>query len=105
LVGLAMDEYKETFTRGDFLIRNLAGVDPESGALAIGAYPGLGQTIQFQIRDARAADEDFKLLLDQTHEKLDGVQPAGALLCSCNGRGVGLFGFPDHDARMVATQL
>ena len=39
LVGLAMDEYRETFQQGDFLIRNLVGVDPESGAVAIGALP------------------------------------------------------------------
>jgi small ligand-binding sensory domain FIST len=25
-----------------------------------------------------------------------------ALLCSCNGRGAGLFGAPDHDAQGVA---
>src|SRR5437773_878266 len=52
LVGLAMDEYREQFDQGDFLIRNLMGVDPDSGAMAIGAEPELGQTIQFQVRDA-----------------------------------------------------
>ncbi|HLY66783.1 MAG TPA: FIST N-terminal domain-containing protein, partial [Chloroflexota bacterium] len=52
LVGLAMDEYKDSFGRGDFLIRGLMGADPNSGAIAIGAHPRVGQTIQFQIRDA-----------------------------------------------------
>jgi small ligand-binding sensory domain FIST len=80
LIGLAADEYRDRFRRGDFLIRNLLGVDRESGALAISAYPRVGQTIQFQIRDA-------------------------ALLCACNGRGVGLFGAPDHDARALAAEL
>jgi small ligand-binding sensory domain FIST len=105
LVGLAMDEYKDTFGRGDFLIRGLMGADPESGALAIGAHPRVGQTIQFQIRDAAAADEDLRQLLTEAREALGGVQPAGAVLCSCNGRGEGLFGFPDHDARSLAQQL
>src|SRR6266508_2040893 len=50
LVGLAMDEYRETFQQGDFLIRNLVGIDPDSGAVAIGAFPSVGQTIQFQVR-------------------------------------------------------
>jgi len=99
LVGLAMNEYRETFEQGDFLIRNLLGVDPESGALAIGAMPEVGQTVQFQIRDAEAADFDLKRQLDEARSRVDPDLVAGALLCTCNGRGVGLFGSPDHDAR------
>ncbi|MHB8621083.1 MAG: FIST signal transduction protein [Chloroflexota bacterium] len=105
LVGLAMDEYKDSFGRGDFLIRNLMGADPAGGAVAINAYPRVGQTIQFQIRDAAAADEDLRHLLNVVHQDLSPASLAGALLCSCNGRGQGLFGVPDHDARAVAQQL
>jgi small ligand-binding sensory domain FIST len=105
LVGLAMDEYKDSFSRGDFLIRGVMGADPKSGALAIGAHPRVGQTIQFQIRDAKAADEDLRQLLNEARDALGDTRPVGALLCSCNGRGEGLFGFPDHDARTVAQQL
>jgi small ligand-binding sensory domain FIST len=105
LVGLAMDEYKEAFGRGDFLIRGLMGADPKSGAIAIGAHPRIGQTIQFQIRDAKAADEDLRQLLSEARDTLGQTRPVGAVLCSCNGRGEGLFGFPDHDARTVAQQL
>jgi small ligand-binding sensory domain FIST len=105
LVGLAMDEYKDEFGRGDFLIRQIVGADPNTGALAVGAYPRVGQTIQFQIRDAQAADQDLQHMLAAARDELQGLEPAGALLCSCNGRGQGLFGFPDHDARSVAQQL
>jgi small ligand-binding sensory domain FIST len=105
LVGLAIDEYKDTFEQGDFLIRNLLGADPASGALAIGAVPEVGQTIQFQVRDAAAADQDLKRRLALARERLGDAEPAGALLCSCNGRGVGLFGTEDHDARAVSETL
>lgn len=105
LLGLAIDEYKTEFRRGDFLIRNLMGADPNSGALAIGAHPRIGQTIQFQMRDARAADEDLRELLGHLKEELGDAAPAGAILCSCNGRGAGLFGEADHDARTVADYL
>jgi small ligand-binding sensory domain FIST len=105
LVGLAMDEYKDSFGRGDFLIRGLMGADQKSGALAIGARPRVGQTIQFQIRDAEAADDDLRHLLNEARESLGSTRPVGALLCSCNGRGAGLFGTPDHDARTLAQQL
>ena len=81
------------------------GADQKSGAIAIGAHPRVGQTIQFQIRDAAAADEDLRQLLTEARESLGDTKPVGAVLCSCNGRGEGLFGFPDHDARSLAQQL
>jgi small ligand-binding sensory domain FIST len=105
LVGLAMDEYRDEFHRGDFLIRNLAGVDNESGSIAIGALPREGQTIQFQVRDPRAADEELQEMLTRTKAELGDQQPIGALLCSCNGRGIGLFGTPDHDAHAISQLL
>jgi small ligand-binding sensory domain FIST len=105
LVGLAVDEYKDEFRRGDYLIRNLVGVDRERGVVAIGAHARVGQTIQFQMRDAAAADEDLRELLGSARRSLGDSRPVAALLCSCNGRGAGLFGAPDHDARGVATEL
>jgi small ligand-binding sensory domain FIST len=105
LVGLAMNEYKDHFDQGDFLIRNLMGADPKSGAIAIGALPEVGHTIQFQIRDATAADQDLRRQLATTKAQLGDAEVAGALLCTCNGRGVGLFGAPDHDAGAVAEEL
>jgi small ligand-binding sensory domain FIST len=105
LIGLAMDEYREDFGRGDFLIRNLLGVDRESGAIAVSALPREGQTLQFQVRDAAAADEDLRLLLQEKKAAPPGEELLGALLWSCNGRGQGLFGSPDHDAKAVAEIL
>jgi small ligand-binding sensory domain FIST len=104
-VGLAMNEYLEDFHRGDFLIRNLLGADPQSGIVAIGALPRMGQTIQFQRRDAQAANEDMCALLDRAREKLADATIYGGCLCSCNGRGRGLFSLPDHDARLVQETL
>lgn len=105
MIGLAADEYRESFGRGSFLIRPLLGIDRGSGAIAIGAYPRLGQTIQFQMRDADAADLDLKELLAKTGADLGEQQPVAGILCSCNGRGIGMFGEPHHDARAVANSL
>lgn len=99
LVGLAMDEYKASHERGDFLIRNVMGADRESGALAINEVPRVGQTFQLQFRDAGAADDDLRARLISARDAMgEGEEALGALLCSCNGRGRGLFGEPDHDA-------
>lgn len=104
-IGLVMNEYLEEFHRGDFLIRNLLGADPNTGCIAVGAFPRMGQTIQFQRRDAGAASEDMTALLESAHRSLGDATIYGGCLCSCNGRGHRLFGRPDHDAGMVQKHL
>ena len=104
-IGLVTNEYLEEFHRGDFLVRNLIGVDPQSGVIAVGALPRLGQTVQFQRRDAAAATEDMEALLARAKKQLAGATIYGGCLCSCNGRGQGLFGEPDHDAKMIQEML
>ncbi len=105
LVGLAMNEYRDEFRRGDFLIRNLMGVNQDEGWIAIGQRPSVGQTLQFQIRDPQAADSDLLAMLNDAKVSLGETAPVGALLCACNGRGAGLFGSPNHDAHMVSEQF
>lgn len=103
-IGIAMDEHRAQFTRGDFLIRNLLGADQQTGAIVIGDVVQEGQTVQFQVRDAQSADEDLRVLLAASHPGRHAL-PLGALLFSCCGRGKGLFGIPNHDAAAVGEQL
>ncbi|MFO0850855.1 MAG: FIST C-terminal domain-containing protein [Gemmataceae bacterium] len=102
-VGLVMSEYREAFGRGDFLIRNLYGVDREAGALVVTDRVRAGQTVQFQLRDADTADDDLRELLRA--DKAKHGPAGGALLFTCNGRGRRLFAAPDHDARVVAEEV
>jgi small ligand-binding sensory domain FIST len=104
-IGLVVNEYLEDFQRGDFLIRNLIGGDPNSGVLAVGALPRMGQTIQFQRRDAAAASEDLSALLARTKKNLAGATVYGGCLFCCNGRGKNLFGRPSHDAELVQAHF
>lgn len=104
-IGLVVDEYLENYHRGDFLVRNLLGADPNSGVVAVAALPRMGQTVQFQRRDAAAAAEDMDELLDRAKENLAGRTILGACLCACNGRGKNFFIQPDHDAAMIQQQL
>ncbi|MFP4673802.1 MAG: FIST N-terminal domain-containing protein [Opitutales bacterium] len=100
-IGLVSNEYKQNFSAGDFLVRNLAAIDPKSGAVAIATPPRIGQNLQFQIRDAATATEDFRHQLAQLETSL-GVQAIyGACLCNCVGRGSSLFGTPDHDVSLI----
>jgi small ligand-binding sensory domain FIST len=101
LIGLVVNEYLEDFHRGDFLVRNILGGDPNSGSLAVGALPRAGQTMQFQRRDATAATEDMNVLLDALAPRLAGRTVYGGCLFNCTGRGHRLFGHPNHDAGLV----
>ncbi|HEV2692970.1 MAG TPA: FIST N-terminal domain-containing protein [Verrucomicrobiae bacterium] len=104
-IGLAVNEYLEEFHRGDFLVRNLIGGDPNSGVIAVGALPRMGQTIQFQRRDAAAASQEMNDLLASTKIKLAETTVYGGCLFCCNGRGKNLFGRLSHDASMVQDHL
>ncbi|MDE0404574.1 MAG: FIST C-terminal domain-containing protein [Nitrospira sp.] len=96
-VGVAFDEQREEFGRGDFLIRGLLGADQRSGGVAISDIVKEGQTIQFHVRDPAAASEDFNLLLAQDRLDFPKSPFKGALLFSCNGRGRRFFAEPNHD--------
>ena len=104
-VGLVINEYLEEFHRGDFLVRNLIGADPQTGVIAVGALPRAGQTLQFQRRDAATATEDMASMLARAKKQLADTPIYGACLCCCNGRGRNLFGAPNHDAEMIQNRL
>jgi small ligand-binding sensory domain FIST len=95
-VGSAITETKAELGRGDFLIRNVVGVDRDTGAIAISDLVEVGRTVQFQVRDAESAREDLRVVLERERRSRP-ANVAGALLFSCNGRGQALFGQPDHD--------
>lgn len=98
--GLAGTEYVEDFKPGDFLIRNIIGADPGSGAVVIGGIPRTGQTLQYQLRERAIAQADLDRAL--TVADLAGRRPFAALLFSCLGRGSDFFGEPNHDALRVS---
>jgi small ligand-binding sensory domain FIST len=104
-VGVARDEFKQQLEPGDFLIRNLIGVDPRVGAIAIGDRVRPGQRIQFHLRDARTSAEDLELLLRRYQEQSVDSPSAGALMFSCMGRGEGLYEEPNFDSRLFRRYL
>jgi small ligand-binding sensory domain FIST len=102
-IGCVLNEYQGEFQRGDFLVRNVLGMDRDSGALAVADLVRVGQTVQFHVRDAATADEDLHSLL-QLDLSAHAQPPSGALLFTCNGRGSRLFDQPHHDARAIRAE-
>ncbi len=97
-VGLVMDSMKESYSHGDFLIRNIMGADPEEGSLLVAARLHEGQTIQFHLRDAKASASDLDTVLLNFSDMHKNMNYSGALLFSCLGRGQYLYGHSNHDS-------
>ncbi len=102
--GLAGTEYVEDFKPGDFLIRNILGADPSSGAVVIGGFPRVGQTLQYQLRDKTSADTEWRAILRHAATE-SGRAPLASLLFACSGRGAHLFGSKGHDAGLLEEIL
>lgn len=100
-LGVQMRDQTGPYDRGDFLVRNLLGMVPDRGGLAVGAHLAPYQVVQFHLRDGQTSDEDLRWHLE-AHAATRPEPPAGALLFSCLGRGEGLYGEPDHDSRAFA---
>ena len=101
-LGIEMRDSVE-YREGELLVRNLMGMDAETGALVIGAALHPMQVVQFLLRDARTATEDLERMLDRSAARAH--PPSGALLFSCLGRGAHLFGRPDHDTDLFRAKV
>ncbi|MEZ5178450.1 MAG: FIST C-terminal domain-containing protein [Acidimicrobiales bacterium] len=97
-VGLVLDEAKESFGPGDFLVRPVLGADRESRAVAVGSDVEVGTTVQFQVRDAASASADLRATLAEAAD-------SAALVFTCSSRGSHLFGEPGHDAETVHAHV
>jgi small ligand-binding sensory domain FIST len=101
LLGIGRDSRREHYRAGDFLVRNLLGVDRERSVIAVSALVEEGQTVQFHLRDARSSSEELHHMLGR--QVMDGVFPSGALMFSCLGRGLRFYGIADHDSRVFCS--
>ena len=104
-LGVVMDEFLDDPKQGDFLIRNVVGMDEHSGVLAIGEMLKEGQMVQFHLRDAETSTDDLTAVLDRYANDNRENQIQGALLFSCLGRGQYLYGRPNHDTGIFQDKL
>lgn len=102
-LGASFDDKRE-YRRGDFLIRNIAGLQREGGqGLYVAADLSDYAVVQFHVRDAKTSSEELETLLRREREERGAAE--GALLFSCLGRGQGLYGVPNHDSDAFHREL
>ena len=89
---------------GDYLVRNLLGIDPTSGALAIGDYLQVNSPIMFCKRDGRTAVEDLQRMVNKLKDRARS-NIKGALYFTCLGRGQHMFGEPHRELELISEIL
>ena len=89
---------------GDYLVRNLVGLDPNEGLVAVGDLVEPGRELMFCRRDAATAREDLDRMLVALKGRLS-TPPRGGIYCSCLGRGVNLFGPDSAELKQIRDTL
>jgi small ligand-binding sensory domain FIST len=97
--------------RGDYLVRNVVGIDPERRSLAVGLQLEEGDRVFFCSRDAEIARADLVRACTEIRDEMEsvhaltGAKIKGALFISCVGRGANLFGEVGEEVRLIQQQL
>ena len=104
-LGMDRGENRTRYESGDFSIRNVLGIEPDSGAMAVDQRVNPYQVVQFHLRDPdTAAQELNQRLRDLARTDLTS-RVRGALLFSCLGRGERLYGIANHDSDAFARRV
>ncbi|MGF1640406.1 MAG: FIST N-terminal domain-containing protein [Rhodospirillales bacterium] len=89
---------------GDYLVRNLIGIDPVHGWLAIGDGVTPGDRVMFVRRDVSSARIELTAMLARLKRRL-GAPPRGGIYFSCVARGANMFGRPGREVALIRDQL
>lgn len=104
-VGLPVDAERQRIARGEYVVRNIVGVDPNQGIVAIADEIRQGQKMVFTLRDGDGSRDDLQVTLEAQAQAWEGQAPGFGLYFDCVGRGSGLYGFPDLDTSYIKQYL
>ena len=89
---------------GDYLVRNLVGIDPANKLIAIGELVKPGASVMFCRRDTKTANEDMARMLESIRQGMFS-RPRGGVYYSCLGRGASLFGPNSEELKLIREAL
>jgi len=89
---------------GDYLVRNLIGIDPGEKLLAIGDNLEDDVPIMFCRRDGDTARDDMLRMLNDLKKRAGG-KIKGGVYYTCLGRGRNQFGDDSEELKMIREQL
>ena len=88
---------------GDYVVRNLVGIDPKNKLMAVGEIPEPGAALVFCKRDAQTAREDLSRILTELKREVPAAR--GALYFSCVGRGEHMFGRRGGELELIRDAI
>lgn len=103
-VAFPPDPAEKEIVQGEYLVRNLMGLNPDTGIVAVAQNVEEGQTLQFTVRNPELAREDIKLMLERLGD-VGGDGGGFALYFNCCGRGGGLYGHEGIDTAYITAAL
>ena len=95
---------REHWDTGDYVVRNLVGIDAERGWLAVGGAVETGDRVLFVRRDPVSAEEDLQRMVSNLVGRLPGPAKAGVYF-TCVARGPSLFGEEGREMEIVREEL
>jgi small ligand-binding sensory domain FIST len=104
-VGLPADPGQGTITPGQYLVRNIIGLDPKKGIVGVADQVREGQSVIFTLRDGQRARDDLNQMLERQARKLEGRKPSFGLYFNCCARGNSLYGMPGIDTAYIRQAL
>ena len=104
-VGLPPDPRQTEIEPGQYLVRNIIGLDAQRGILAVAQPVEAGQPMIFTLRDGQRARDDLGQMLERQAARLEGRKPRLGLYFNCCARGSGLYGVPGIDTAYIKQAL
>lgn len=104
-VGLPASRHENSVAPGQYLVRNIVGLDPAKGVLGVAEEVYEGQQIVFTLRDGNRAREDLEQMLERQRQRLEGKKPAFGLYFNCCARGSSLYGVSGIDSAYIRRAL
>jgi len=90
---------------GDYMVRNLIGIDASQERIAIGEMIHANDRLMFCHRDGNTAREDMLRMLESLRDRCEGRPIRGAVYYSCMGRGREQFGVNSEELKLITETL
>ncbi len=103
--GLPSEPQRNSVAPGEYLVRNIVGIDPQKGILAVAEEVFEGERMVFTLRDSQRAREDLNQMLQRQVANLRGKPPRLGFYFNCCARGASLYGIPGIDTAYIRQAL
>jgi small ligand-binding sensory domain FIST len=104
-VGVPADRRRNNVGGGEYLVRNIIGLDSEKKNIGVADKVTEGQAMIFTLRDGQRARDDLGQMLKRQAQRLNGKKPDFGVYFNCCARGASLYGIPGINSAYIRQVL